>query len=134
MKYWKRTAMICIVALLPWAAGAQSHGPKHDMDPEKASARMTEKLTERLQLTEDQQGDVQRILRESIVQRQDVRKTSTSREEAMPRMREIQQDTDDQLKQVLTKEQFTEYMEARKEMRERQRDRREKHRQGGERD
>jgi Spy/CpxP family protein refolding chaperone len=84
-----------------------------------------ERLFDRLQLNAEQKTQVQQILTETR------ERLHALRVESEPRYREIKQQTDERLKQVLTPEQWEKFQQMKEEMRSRRRYGRDRDRGGG---
>jgi Spy/CpxP family protein refolding chaperone len=85
-------------------------------------------LTKVLNLNSDQQQKIKPVLEQEQQQMQTLHQdTSMTRPDRMTKARQIRQSTDDQIKSVLTPDQQTKFTQ----MRERQMERMEQHRQGG---
>lgn len=72
-------------------------------------------LTDRLDLSEQQQTEVEKILEDARKQLMEVRRQSE------PQVREIRSQTEERLKQVLTEEQWDRFQQVKREMRNRHR-------------
>jgi Spy/CpxP family protein refolding chaperone len=85
----------------------------------------TENLTERLQLSAEQEGEVEKIFDEARAQLSEVRKQSE------PKFAEIRKQTEERLQQVLSAEQWQQFQQLKSQMQERRGGRRRGHRDGG---
>lgn len=103
-------AFFGLVALTAQARGPGKWG--REASPDRAVARMTE----RLDLTAEQQAEVRRILSESFEKRREIR------EETRRKIEALRQETDTRLSGTLTPEQMTRLRSLREERRDPRRD------------
>jgi Spy/CpxP family protein refolding chaperone len=99
---------LALMSLAPLAVQARG---RHGQPP--SPERAVERLTQQLDLSDEQQGKVHAILEESFTQRHELRDQHRQEMEAM------RDATEDQLSAVLTGEQMDELLEMREERRER---------------
>lgn len=87
--------------------------------PEQESERLVERLNEELRLTEQQQNDLKVYFTDSFKKRKEAfGKNKGNREEFREMMKKEREETDAQLKKVLTEEQYNTYKENEKKRRE----------------
>jgi Spy/CpxP family protein refolding chaperone len=95
---------LAMLALTPLSAEAKGRGMR-EPSPDRAVAR----LTERLDLTEEQQVQVRQILEESFDQRREIwDEGRASRDAVREQMETLKQETDDRLAEVLNEQQIEE--------------------------
>jgi Spy/CpxP family protein refolding chaperone len=92
--------------------GRFATGPRGRWQPSVLNVR---NLTERLNLSEEQQDEVEKILEDARKQLMDIRRQSE------PQVREIRSQTEERLKQVLTEDQWNRFQQVKSEMRNRHR-------------
>lgn len=105
--------MVLLGALLA-AAAAHAQRPSGPFDPEQMLDRQMSQMKEELNLTAEQEGKVRPILKEGFEKMAEFRsKLRDGSGGRPPEMREemakVQQETNDQLGKVLTKEQMEKY-------------------------
>ncbi len=109
-----------LVGALVFAGAAQAshHGGKmgHGSPAERA-ARQTEHMTQALGLSEEQSRQVGEINQKYATEAQASMETAASREERHGRMREIMGKRDEELRQVLSEEQYESLQSMRESMR-----------------
>lgn len=94
------------------AANAQQRGPKEKMTPEEQSAKMVERLNKELTLTAKQQTDLKTFFADSFKKRNETfQKNKDNREAMRESMKKNREETDVQLKKVLTADQYKKYKE-----------------------
>ena len=98
-KFLFLTATLCI--LLTVGINAQQKGPRERMTPEQQATRTVERLNQELKLTDAQQKDLKKMFTESF----------KKREETFQKNKENREETDAQLKKILTTEQYKTYKE-----------------------
>jgi len=98
---------LALLSLIPLTAQAFGRGGKHRPDPDRAVARLTEKL----ELTAEQQGRVKAILEDGFAKRAEVREAHRSE------METLREQTHDQLAAALTPEQASKLEQLREERR-----------------
>lgn len=103
-------AVFAVVALTAQARGPGKWG--REASPDRAVARMTE----RLDLTPEQQAQVRRILSDSFEKRREIREGTRRKIEA------LREETDTRLSGMLTPEQVTKLRSLREERRDHRRD------------
>ena len=114
--------MLCIVVVLIGQAYGQP-GPPPGFDPKKSFDQFMTDCTRELNLTEEQESKMRSILKEQFEEQKAYRekmKKSESRDfRAMKKeMERIRENTDEQLKSVLTDEQMETFQSFREERRE----------------
>jgi Spy/CpxP family protein refolding chaperone len=111
---WQVRIAITLVFLLGFAAGALALNLYRGWARREAPCGdRFEQLSKRLQLKDDQKPKVKQIFGDSREQLRALRK------ESEPRVNQIQQQTDQRLKEVLTAEQWQRFEQMRNEMRSR---------------
>jgi periplasmic protein CpxP/Spy len=89
--------------------GGPGGGPYGQHQPMSADQHL-QMLTQQLNLTSDQQGQIKPILENESQQMESLRSdTSLSQQDRMSKMREIRQNTAEQIKPILTQEQQTKW-------------------------
>ncbi len=102
---FRLVAIQAFVFTLSYAAMAQPGGPRPS--PEDMAERQTTHMTEKLELDDAQKSKVQAINQAFAQKMQTMREEAEDHRAAMREMREtVQKDRMDQLKEVLTEEQF----------------------------
>lgn len=114
MKKQILTGLLAMLICLP--AMAQKRGDYKDKSPEEKAKMMTERMTEKLKLNEDQQTAVYQAHLE-VVQAQE---KSKDEKEA------LREAHDAKMKSILTEEQYAEYVALRDQRKKRMRDMRKK--------
>jgi hypothetical protein len=123
--------IICLVLvtfILPLTSYSQVRGErfrglyKHKT-PEERAAFQTDRMKTDLNLSDEQTAKVREINLKYAKENQEVFKSDVSQEEKKNKMREIYQRKQDELKTVLTVEQYEKYRSEKKEMRGRIRER-----------
>jgi Spy/CpxP family protein refolding chaperone len=114
MKAFRRALLIAglLFSLSAFAQGPGRRGPM--MDPEQ----QLKHLTTELKLSADQQEKIKPILQSQVDEMKKLREdTSLSREERMPKMRGIHEETNKKINAVLTEEQQKKYEEMQQQFR-----------------
>ncbi|ERM84112.1 hypothetical protein P872_00965 [Rhodonellum psychrophilum GCM71 = DSM 17998] len=116
----KRTLLIAaIFSLTIFAVSAQRGHQKTMQSPEERAEKMTSKMTEQLELSEDQKKQIYQINLENATKRQ--AEMEARKEEMQAKrtaMMEKNKDQQEQIEAVLTPEQKTKWMELKDENRE----------------
>ena len=108
MKLFKTIIFVALVATTTLAMAQQGRGGQ--MDPKERAKRLTEQMTERLSLTEDQTKKVEAINLEAADKMSDAFASSSGDREAMRVvMTGINKEKDKKLQAVLTEDQWKEY-------------------------
>lgn len=109
-KFLFLTATLCI--LLTVGINAQQKGPRERMTPEQQATRTVERLNQELKLTDAQQKDLKKMFTESFKKREETfQKNKENRENMRTQMQKNREETDAQLKKILTTEQYKTYKE-----------------------
>lgn len=110
-----RTLPLAMVLALTLAQGAFAAGSTATpRGPQMDAGRMTERMSERLELAPEQSSSVLRINERFVadMQKQNA-KMRKAREEHGTAVRKLMEERDAQLKKVLTEEQYSKYSEQR---------------------
>jgi Spy/CpxP family protein refolding chaperone len=110
---WQLRGAIVLVFVLGFLAGALALNLYRGWSRRPARGDRFEQLSKRLQLRDDQKPKVKQIFGESREQ------LSALRKESEPRVTQIQQQTDQRLKEVLTPDQWQRFEQMRNDMRSR---------------
>ena len=109
----KALLVLAVCFLASFSAEAQrTDRPKREFNPEKWAERITNRMTEELSLTEEQQKEVYALHLERMTDRAEAMKAQ------MERMKAEQKETREKLEAILTPEQKAKWEESRSEWRE----------------
>lgn len=101
-----------LLLFLVFAVSAQPRDNRERLAPEQQAARTVERLTKELQLTAKQQAELKTWFTTSIKKRQDMMAKNQGNREAMrENAKKDREETDIQMKKVLTADQFKKYKE-----------------------
>lgn len=93
----------------------QGQGQRERMTPEQQATRTVERMNKELTLTEKQQADLKKWYTDSYTQRaKTMEKNKDNREAMRESMKKDRENTEAQLKKVLTADQFKKYQENEK--------------------
>lgn len=111
-----KAGILAVALIIGGAVFGQAPAKKERKTAEERATAMTEKMTTKLELTEDQKAQIQDI-NLGIAQKNDAIRsnTSLSREEKMKQMQENHQARDTMYQKVLTDEQYAKYQAWEKE-------------------
>ncbi len=112
-----------VISYISYSQGGQgSQGGRRDFNPEEQAKKNTEAMKERLKLTDDQYKKVEKINLEAANKMKYTYDNAMGDREAMrSAMMKVNDETNKELKAVLTEEQWKEYELMQKERRERAR-------------
>lgn len=108
--------IITMMALVGFQAEAQQRGNREKMDPDEMATKMTDRMAEQLDLTEDQKKEVHQLHLDRIKKRMEMREKHKeemkSRRENMQKERESEKA---EMERILTPEQKEKWTEIQKE-------------------
>ncbi len=110
---------------------AQQHGPRERLSPDERAEKTVELLNKELTLTKQQQTDLKNWFTTHYKQQEENFKKNRAEREAMrEQMQKNREQTEAQLKKILTAEQFQKYQEK-EQKRQKEKQERMKHRERG---
>jgi len=99
-----------VISLAGFGQGGQSQGQRGDFDPEKTAKKNTDAMKERLDLSDDQFKKIERINLTAANKMKNTFDNAMGDREAMrSAMMKVNEETNKELKAVLTEDQWTEY-------------------------
>ncbi len=104
--------------------GPGNGGGPGNFDPKEMIARQMDQMKEQLDLSRDQQKQLQKIMEEGFENMRKMRQESRSngdREGMREHMRQMREEQDQKIKAILSEEQWGKYQQIREEMRSRRR-------------
>jgi Spy/CpxP family protein refolding chaperone len=103
----KTTAVLVLTLILGATATAQDYKSQKDKDPEVVASEMTARLDKALDLSDNQEAEIQGIIIKSVQEGKELHKelNESSREEHKARMDEHRKATDEKIMAVLNDEQ-----------------------------
>ncbi|HWQ35203.1 MAG TPA: hypothetical protein VNQ79_20325 [Blastocatellia bacterium] len=117
---WQIRAAALAIFLLGFAAGALSlnyYRLRHPIIPPASARGRFDQMLDRLNLTQEQRAQVEKILSDSRAQLAEVRRQSE------PKVSEIRRQTDERLQAVLNPQQWEQFQQMMSELRNRRRSR-----------
>ncbi|MGL5319035.1 MAG: hypothetical protein ACRC9Q_10170 [Bacteroidales bacterium] len=117
MKKFKFLSLIilCICLLSSFSMQAQDKGPKN-IDPKVRMENQLKRLTKELTLTSDQKEQISKMWADADVKRKelmDLRKNGKDKE-IKKQIKDLRDSGQEQMKQILSAEQYTKYLEMQK--------------------
>ena len=120
-----------VLLFLAFNVNAQQRGPRERPTPEQQATRMVERLNQELKLTDKQQTELKTWFTDSFKKRNEAFEKNRENREAMrSQMQKDREETEAELKKVLTEEQYKTY-KANEEKRQKERQQRGQGHQGG---
>lgn len=121
----KLKGLLIMLALMPIITLAQPKGQRNQGTPEENAQKITERMNEKLSLSEDQYQAVLDLNLDMTEQMKvTFEETEQVRAEMRSKMMEIHEDRDAMLKEVLNKEQWEQFIALKEEEKKRMRERR----------